>query len=284
MTELTTFEQQLPMVVSRGIDEPTWLTLKNSIFPGAADESIIMVLDYCKSRGLDPLMKPVHIVPMSIKDGNGYKMRDVVMPGINTYRVMASRSGDLAGTNPPIFGPDITSRLGSLDFTYPEFCEVTVSKKIGNMLVDFTAREYYLENYAIKKRGDDTPNAMWQKRPKGQLAKCAEAQALRKGWPEIGQQPTYEEMEGKHTEKLVNPGVNPATNILIDSLPTAKTAQEIYDQACDGMEAAAHPGELQQAFGEGWKQLKALAAGNEMKTLQDIYEEIKAKFEALESE
>lgn len=278
MTELTTFEKSLPMVVSRGIDEPTWLTLKNSIFPGAADESIIMVLDYCKSRGLDPLMKPVHIVPMSIKDGNGYKMRDVVMPGINTYRVMASRSGDLAGTTSPIFGDDITRRLGSIDFTYPEWCEVTVSKIIGKLVVDFTAREYYTENYAIKKRGDDTPNAMWQKRPKGQLAKCAEAQALRKGWPEIGQQPTYEEMEGKHTEKLVNPGTNSAANILIDSIqePTARTVQEIFDGGCDWIDIAKNLGELQGYFGEAYSELKSLGAKNEMATLKELYDEKKA--------
>jgi len=38
---------------------------------------------------------------------------------------------------------------------------------------------------------------MWKKRTRGQLAKCAEAQALRKAFPEIGAQPTAEEMEGK---------------------------------------------------------------------------------------
>lgn len=212
---MSDFETNYPAVVSRDIDEPTWLALKDSIYTGAKDESILMVLDYCKARGLDPLMKPVHIVPMSVKVGDKYQMRDVVMPGINTYRIQASRSKDLAGTSSPKFGQNIKVKLGSLkDFVYPEWCEITVTKLIADRLVDFTAREYFLENYATKGRNDDTPNAMWAKRPKGQLAKCAEAQALRKGWPEIGQQPTYEEMEGKAlaTEKDVTPTVK--TNLI----------------------------------------------------------------------
>jgi len=44
----------------------------------------------------------------------------------------------------------------------------------------------------------DMPNAMWKKRPYGQLSKCAEAQALRKAFPEaVPHEYTKEEMEGK---------------------------------------------------------------------------------------
>lgn len=284
MTDLIVFEEQFPMVASRGIDEPTWLTLKSSLYPGAADESIIMVIDYCKSRGLDPMMKPVHIVPMSVKGIDGqYSMRDVIMPGINTYRVMASRSGDLAGTATPLFGPDVTAKLGNKNFTYPEWCEVTVSKMIGQNIVDFTAREFFTENYASKSRNDMTPNSMWTKRPKGQLAKCAEAQALRKGWPEIGQQPTYEEMAGKAIERDITPTVSNKTNLITEAAQTPDK-QTVFDEYCLLIENANHPGELQEAFGAGWKLLKQLNGVNEMKTLQAIYEEKKANFEKLEEQ
>ena len=51
----------------RGIDEVTWSALKNSIYPGAKDESVMMAVDYCRARQLDPLLKPVHLVPMSVE-------------------------------------------------------------------------------------------------------------------------------------------------------------------------------------------------------------------------
>ena len=105
----------------------------------------------------------------------------------------------------PEFGADVTKKFTDkngteFDFTFPEWCKITVKKLVGNHLVEFTAKEYWLENYASQKKNISAPNAMWTKRPKGQLAKCAEAQALRKGWPEIGQAPTAEEMEGKEFE------------------------------------------------------------------------------------
>ena len=52
--------------------------LQTSLYPGAAIGSVKMVLGYCKAAGLDPMQKPVHIVPMW--DKNTKAMRDVVMP------------------------------------------------------------------------------------------------------------------------------------------------------------------------------------------------------------
>lgn len=172
--------------------------LQASLYPGAAPESIKMVLGYCKAAGLDPMQKPVHIVPMW--DGKAGQMRDVVMPGVNLYRTQAARSGECAGVTEPEFGPDVKETIGGQEITYPQWCRVTVSRRLPTgEIVPFTAREFWKENYAVKggKEKSIAPNAMWTKRPYGQIAKCAEAQALRKAFPEIASQPTADEMEGK---------------------------------------------------------------------------------------
>lgn len=168
-----------------------------SLYPGANIESIKLVLGYCKAAGLDPIMKPVHIVPMWDRSSNS--MRDVVMPGIGLYRTQAARSGEYAGITEPEFGPDVTERIGDAEVTYPQWCRVTVKRLVGGQRCDFTAREFWRENYAVKGGKDKSvaPNAMWAKRPYGQLAKCAQAQALRMAFPEIGSSPTADEMEGK---------------------------------------------------------------------------------------
>lgn len=204
--------------------------LKSSLYPGASDASVDMVLAYCQAAGLDPMTKPVHLVPMKVssgrKDERGYDIkedRDVVMPGIGLYRINAARTGQYAGCGEPEFGPTMTMESTrdvwvdgangrrqktqqAFSISYPEWCRVTVRKLLGAQIVEFSAKEYWLENYASK--SDGSPNAMWEKRAFGQLAKCAEAQALRKAFPEaVGSQPTADEMEGK---EIIDTGANVA--------------------------------------------------------------------------
>lgn len=170
--------------------------LTNSIYPGASVPSIKMVLGYCKANGLDPMQKPCHIVPMW--DKNTKQMRDVVMPGIGLYRTQAARSGNYAGVTEPEFGPDVIESVGGVEITYPKWCKVIVKRAIKNgSVVEFAATEFWKENYATAGKDSSAPNAMWKKRPYGQIAKCAEAQALRKAFPEFGAAPTADEMEGK---------------------------------------------------------------------------------------
>ena len=182
-------------LTERNIDTAVWTTLQNSVFPGAKDESILLAVDYCKARKLDILKKPCHIVPMSVTDAKtGNKnWRDVIMPGIYEQRITAFRTGQMAGQDEPVFGDTVTFR----GIEAPEWCRVTVYRFINNERCAFSHTEYFSEACATTKEGK--PNSMWSKRPRGQLAKCAEAGALRKAFPdELGGVITADEVNEEH--------------------------------------------------------------------------------------
>lgn len=189
------------VAVTKQTEQDLIQVLQNSLYPGAAIGSVQMVLNYCMAAGLDPMQKPVHIVP--IWDAKSKQMRDVVMPGIGLYRTQAARSGNYAGVSEAEYGPDTTEKLGGVEITYPAWCRVTVKRLLPNgQIAEFSATERWKENYAVKGGQEKSiaPNAMWQKRPYAQLAKCAEAQALRKAFPEFGSAATADEMEGKEID------------------------------------------------------------------------------------
>lgn len=169
--------------------------MRNSLYIGASTQSIEMVLGYCQASGLDPMTKPVHIVPVWNKKTNS--MIDTIMPGIGLYRIIADRSGKYAGQDDAEFGPVIEG----WGIRFPEWCKVMIYKITPAGRVPYSARVYWMESYATAGKDTDVPNTMWKKRPFGQLEKCAEAAALRKAFPEIGTQPTAEEMEGRILEQ-----------------------------------------------------------------------------------
>jgi len=179
--------------------------LRSSLYPGASDSSIKMVVAWCRASGKDPIKRPVHIVPMRVKKAGAgkeeerYEYRDVIMEGIGSLRTDAQRTGQFAGMKAAVFGPDKTMKLGPKEYTFPEWCELTVLRLVaGGHVAEFSSgRVRWLETYATKKWDSVEPNAMWAKRPYGQIEKCAEALALRRGFPEIGSQPTETEMRGK---------------------------------------------------------------------------------------
>lgn len=210
MSNVTVIKQQSAYPAFAMEEKELIDVLRNSLYPGAQDNSIKMVISYCKASNLDPMQKPVHIVP--IYDSKAKGMRDVVMPGIGLYRSQASRSGEYAGVSEPEFGEDVTETFAeekgyegkvrkAVTVTYPKWCRVTVKRLLPNgSIVEFTAKELWKENYATAGKDSQQPNAMWTRRPYAQLAKCAEAQALRKAFPEFGAQPTADEMEGKEID------------------------------------------------------------------------------------
>lgn len=185
-----------PAVEERfGINRTAWKALVEAIFPNAQTfESIILALSYCQARKLDPFKRNVHIVP--IWDKARACLVDTIWPGIGELRTTAFRTGEYAGRAETVFGPTITRTVGKVEMTFPEWAQVTVQRVVKGATRTFAGpKVYWLETYAVRRRDDDSPNDMWETRPFGQLDKCAEAAALRVGFPEeIGSDYTNDEI------------------------------------------------------------------------------------------
>lgn len=183
-------------VARRGVDEAQWRTLCNNLYPGANPQSVLMVVDYCKARGLDPLKKPCHIVPMDVQVNGEWTKRDVVMPGIYEYRITAHRTGLYLGHTEPEYGD--TKKLAGVEA--PEWCALTVKRwnPTAGREVAFPVRVFFAEVVATKRDGH--ANQRWAKAPIQMLTKCTEAAGLREAFPEeFGGEPTAEEMDGQTT-------------------------------------------------------------------------------------
>jgi phage recombination protein Bet len=193
-----------------GLDANTWRVLTESIFPGAKTaDGILLAVRYCKARGLDPLKRPVHVVPMWSKTAG--REIETVWPGIAEVQTTAARTGQWAGMDPPRFGPDRTRTFQGrvktdkgwdpveITLTFPEWCEVTVYRLVGGVRCAFTEPVFWEEAYSRSSSRSELPTDMWAKRPRGQLHKCAKAASLRAAFPEEATY-TAEEMAGKVIE------------------------------------------------------------------------------------
>lgn len=197
---LATVQKQIAKAIEeRGIPVPTWRTLAETLYPGASPNSVLMVWDYCQARNLDPMKKPVHIVPMNVKVGDQYVWRDTVLPGIYEYRITAHRTGEYMGHEDPVYGPEIEA----FGVKAPETCKFVVYRwnEKAKQKVPYAVTVKFVEACGTKKKGQNdatqVANGRWQRAPVQMLTKCAEAAALREAFPEeMGGTPTVEEIEG----------------------------------------------------------------------------------------
>jgi phage recombination protein Bet len=190
-----------------------WRVLIEAIWPSAkTPEAVMMALEYCRARKLDPFKKPVHIVPMWSSAKRDYV--ETVWPGISELRTTAARTGHYAGIDAPVWGPMIeqqftgmvkewdngrkVDRQATVTVRFPEWVSRTCYRIVDGVRVPFTAEVFWTEAYSTLGNNNPLPNPMWQQRPRGQLDKCAEAAAIRMAFPEeAGEGVTAEEMEGK---------------------------------------------------------------------------------------
>lgn len=145
--------------------------IKSQIAPKATDDELKLFLYQAQKSGLDPLAKQIYCIHR-YQDG-AEKM--TIQTAIDGFRVVADRSDSYAGQDAPEY---IHNKDGGL-----VAAKVRVYKFKGDQRY-LAAEGFALYNEYCQKKKDGTPMAMWAKMPYTMLAKCAEAQALRKAYPQ----------------------------------------------------------------------------------------------------
>jgi phage recombination protein Bet len=158
---------------------------------GASLGEQLLFLHTCQRTGLDPAARQIYAISRMQWDPDTKERvkKLTIQVGIDGFRLIADRTHEYVGNETSGMGP-VNPQTRA-----PEWVAVTVRRCIGGVDRDFKGVAYYDEYVQTKK--DGTPNDMWRRMPRNMLAKCAEAQALRKAFPQ--------DLSGLYTDDEMGP-------------------------------------------------------------------------------
>lgn len=162
-------------------DQPFWsaqqlAALSQIGVQNAPAADLAVFLNFAQRTGLDPFARQIYMIGRNSQGGKKW----TIQASIDGLRIVAERSGDYAGQTPVEYcGPDGVWRDVWIGNSSP------VAARVGVLRNGFSAPLYavaYYDEYVQTDR-DGKPTSMWASKPKLMLAKCAEALALRKAFP-----------------------------------------------------------------------------------------------------
>lgn len=174
--------------------------LKNSICKGSTNEEFEIFIMACRKTQLDPFMRQIYAVKRKSKKADGsWGETMTIQTGIDGYRLIAERTERYAPGAEPTYTYDKDGKLTSAT------AYIKKQTKDGTWhIVSASAHlDEYMQTFTDKNTGEKKPTGMWVNMQRTMLAKCAEAQALRRAFPaEMSGVYTKEEMQQADIEDI----------------------------------------------------------------------------------
>lgn len=150
--------------------------IKNTVAVGATNDELKMFLHVAQQRGLDPFGRQIFF----IKRGQGRDAKVSIQTSIDGFRLVAERTGKYKGQKGPYWcGKDGKWVDVWLATEPPQAASVAIIR--SDFQEPIRAVALYTE---FCQQYNGKASGLWQKMPALMLAKCAEALAFRKAFPQ----------------------------------------------------------------------------------------------------
>lgn len=225
MSELAVLPKENRMAVAQPMEFSSEQVriLAETVAKGCDQNELAFFLNVAQMKRLDPFTGQIHVVKRWDSTLNREKM--TVQVGVDGYRVIAARTGELAGIDDVLYDSE--------DQPFPKWAKVTVYRYgRGGEKIPYTATARW--NEYVQKKKDGGPTAMWVKMPYLMLGKVAECLALRKAFPdELSGVYSNEEMDQADNHVSGQPEPKPPVQMPKSTAQKAKqqtAPQQVVDQ------------------------------------------------------